>query len=187
MTSSDTTALSPGAVEGVAARVGGSHQGQPGRAARSAGAGGDGVRVALACAKFNGAITERLVDGALRALSDAGLPPAAVEVAWVPGAFELPLAAQRLARSGVAAVVALGAVIRGETAHFEHVAGPCATGLQRVALDTGVPVVLGVLTTEDVDQALARSGPGAENKGYEAAVTALEMVDLLDGLPKAAD
>lgn len=187
MTSSDSTALAPQAVERLAARVGQSHQGEPARAARSAGSGG-GLRVALVCAKFNGAITERLVEGTLRALSEVGVPPSALQVAWVPGAFELPLAAERLARSGRAdAVVALGAVIRGETAHFEHVAGPCASGLQRVALDTGVPVVFGVLTTENVDQALARCGPGTDNKGYEAAVTALEMIDLLDSLPKAAD
>jgi 6,7-dimethyl-8-ribityllumazine synthase len=137
----------------------------------------------LACAKFNGGITERLLDGALRAFDKHGLAARSVEVVWVPGAFELPLAAARLATSGrVGAVVALGAVIRGETAHFDYVAGPCADGLQRVALDSGVPVVLGVLTTQDVDQALARSGPGDDNKGYEAATTALEMIDLLGAL-----
>jgi 6,7-dimethyl-8-ribityllumazine synthase len=178
MTSSDITALSPGAVADVAARVGASHVGNPGRAAQSA-----GTSVALACAKFNGGITERLVDGALRAFEKHGLPAQSVEVAWVPGAFELPAAAARLAASGrVLAVVALGAVIRGETAHFEYVAGPCAEGLQRVALDTGIPVVFGVLTTEDVDQALERSGAGDDNKGFEAAVTALEMADLLGGI-----
>jgi 6,7-dimethyl-8-ribityllumazine synthase len=188
MTSSEKAALPASAIGVLAARVGDSHDGQPARAARSAGDDGSGVRLAFVCAKFNGAITERLMDGALRALSAAGLPSASVEVAWVPGAFELPLTAQRFARSGQAdAVVALGAVIRGETAHFEYVAGPCATGLQQVALETGVPVVFGVLTTEDVDQAVARSGPGDDNKGFEAAMTALEMVDLLDGLPKAAD
>lgn len=180
MTSSDDTALSPQSVQALAARVGRSHAGRP-LAAASAGA-----RVALVCAKFNGAVTERLAEGALRALADAGLDAGSVEVAWVPGAFELPLAAARLARSGrVDAVVALGAVIRGETAHFEYVAGPCADGLQQVALETGVPVVLGVLTTEDVDQALARSGPGDDNKGYEAAWSALEMVDLLGALSTA--
>ena len=178
MTSSDATALSPGAVAEVGRRVGASFDGNPGRAAQAAGA-----SVALACAKFNGGITERLVDGALRAFDKHGLPAQSVEVAWVPGAFELPVAAARLAASGrVRAVVALGAVIRGDTAHFEYVAGPCAQGLQRVALDSGVPVVFGVLTTEDVDQALARSGAGDDNKGYEAAVTALEMADLVDGL-----
>ena len=180
MTSSEDTALTPGAIEAVAGQVGATHQGTAGHAADG------GARVALVCAKFNGGITERLIGGALRALADCGLGAGAVEVAWVPGAFELPLAAARLARSGRAhAVIALGAVIRGETAHFEYVAGPCATGLQQVALETGVPVVLGVLTTEDADQAMARSGPGADNKGYEAAVTALEMVDLLSALSGA--
>ena len=178
MTSSDRTALSPDAMAAIGARVGASHEGRP------AGAGRGVARLALVCAKFNGGITARLVDGALRALADAGVDPGAVEVAWVPGAFELPLAAARCAGTGgVDAVIALGAVIRGDTAHFEYVAGPCAEGLQRVALDTGVPVVFGVLTTEDVDQALARSGDGVDNKGYEAALTALEMVDLLAGLP----
>jgi 6,7-dimethyl-8-ribityllumazine synthase len=178
MTSSDAAALSPGAVAEIGGRVGASHDGNPGRAVQTAGA-----SVALVCAKFNGGITERLIDGALRAFEKHGLPAQAVEVAWVPGAFELPMAAARLAGSGrVLAVVALGAVIRGETAHFEYVAGPCAQGLQRVALDTGVPVVFGVLTTEDVDQALSRSGTGDDNKGFEAAVTALEMADLLSAL-----
>jgi 6,7-dimethyl-8-ribityllumazine synthase len=178
MTSSDDTGLSPGALSRIAGRVGRAHEGRA-----DAGAEG-GARVALVCAKFNGGITERLVDGALGALVAHGVPAASVEVVWVPGAFELPLAAARLARSDrVDAVVALGAVIRGATAHFEYVAGQCAAGLQQVALETGVPVVFGVLTTEDADQALVRSEKGADNKGYEAAVAALEMVDLLGQLP----
>jgi 6,7-dimethyl-8-ribityllumazine synthase len=120
-------------------------------------------------------------------LADTGASTASVTVAWVPGAFELPLVAARLASAGRAdAVVALGAVIRGETAHFDYVAGPCAYGLQRVAVETGVPVVFGVLTTEDVDQALARSGEGPDNKGYEALATALEMVDLLSAVDRGA-
>jgi 6,7-dimethyl-8-ribityllumazine synthase len=178
MTSSDDTALSPHAIAEIARRVGVSHDGRAERAVRS-----PALRVGLACAKFNGAITERLVDGALRAFDKHGLPSDSLEVAWVPGAFELPLAAARMVAPGrIGAVVALGAVIRGDTAHFDYVAGPCADGLQRVALQTGRPVVFGVLTTEDVDQALARSGPGDDNKGYEAAVTAMEMVDLLAAL-----
>ena len=181
MTSSDDTALSPDALERVAARVGSS---VAGRAEVIQSSVGGRARVAFVCAKFNGGITERLLDGALQGLSECGLPSTNVEVAWVPGAFELPVAALRLAGSGrVDAVVALGAVIRGDTAHFEYVAGPCASGLARVALDTGVPVVFGVLTTEDVAQALARSEKGADNKGYEAAVTAMEMIDLLGRLP----
>lgn len=185
MTSSDDTALSPGAIEHIAARVGHAAQGRADTALATV---GGGARLALVCAKFNGGITERLLDGALEAFAAHGVPAAALEVAWVPGAFELPLAASRLAGSGrIDAVVALGAVIRGDTAHFDYVAGPCATGLSRVALDTGVPVVFGVLTTEDVAQALARSEKGADNKGYEAAVTALEMIDLLGQLPAKPD
>jgi len=177
MTSSDVTALPADAVEAAAARVGASYTGDP----------GPDARVAVVCAKFNGGVTQRLLAGVLAGLDANGVKAASVSVAWVPGAFELPLAAQRLAASGtVDAVVALGSVIRGETAHFEFVAGQCAAGLQRVALDTGVPVVLGVLTTETVDQALARSSPGVDNKGYEAAVTALEMADLVRRLPARA-
>jgi 6,7-dimethyl-8-ribityllumazine synthase len=105
----------------------------------------------------------------------------------VPGAFELPVVASRLAESGeVDAVICLGAVIRGATGHYEHVAGQCAAGIARVALDTGVPVVFGVLTTETIEQALERAGTKAGNKGYESAETALEMVDLLRQLPKRA-
>lgn len=167
MTSSDATALPPGAVESAAARVGTSLSPQPAR----------GGRVGVACATFNGGITTRLLDGALAALDEHGPGAAGATVVWVPGAFELPLAAQHLARAGtVDAVVALGAVIRGDTAHFDFVAGECARGLARVALDEALPVVFGVLTTDTVDQALERCGPGPANKGYEAGLTALEMV-----------
>lgn len=180
MTSSDQTQLDAGAMARIASQVGESHQGS----ADGAGSRGSAVRVALVCAKFNGGITERLINGALEAFGASGLKADAVEVAWVPGAFELPLAAQRYAESDrFDAVVALGAVIRGDTPHFDFVAGQCASGLQRVALDTGVPVVFGVLTTDTVDQALARSVAGAGNKGFESAQTALEMVDLLGMLP----
>jgi 6,7-dimethyl-8-ribityllumazine synthase len=178
MTSSDATALSPDAIEVAAARVGAAYDGE-GHA--------PGAHVAVVCAKFNGGITERLLDGALAGFEAHGVAPASVALAWVPGAFEIPLAAWRLAASGrVDAVVALGAVIRGDTPHFDFVAGQCASGLQRAALDTGVPVVFGVLTTDTVDQALARSGEGVDNKGYEAARSALEMADLLGKLPSRA-
>ncbi len=178
MTSSEATMLRPGAVAAVAARVGASAEGDPG-----AGPG----RIAVVCAKFNGGITERLLHGVLAGLERHGVPAASAAVAWVPGAFELPLAAQRFACSGaVDAVVALGAVIRGDTAHFDFVAGECAAGLRRVSLDTGIPVVFGVLTTDTIAQALERAGDGQENKGFEAAVTALEMASLLDRLPAAA-
>jgi 6,7-dimethyl-8-ribityllumazine synthase len=178
MTSSEDTALRAGAIAEVAEKVGVSYEGE----ARGP------ARVALVCAKFNGAITERLLEGALSGLSDSGVSLDTVDVAWVPGAVELPLAASRLLWSGgYDAVIALGAVIRGDTAHFDFVAGECAAGLQRVALDTGVPVIFGVLTTDTVAQALERAGPGQTNKGYEAAVTALEMVGLLELLPQAGD
>ncbi len=145
---------------------------------------GAGVRVAIVCGRFNDLITTQLLEGALGGLARKGVAEADVTVVWVPGAFEIPLAAKRCATSGhFDAVVCLGAVIRGDTAHFEYVAGPCAEGIQRAALDTGIPIVFGVLTTENLDQALARSDLNGENKGDEAACTALEMADLLKRLP----
>jgi 6,7-dimethyl-8-ribityllumazine synthase len=146
---------------------------------------GDGMRVAIACARFNDFITERLLAGARDGLSRHGVDEASITVSWVPGAFELPLVCQRLAASGeYDAVIALGAVVRGATGHYEHVAGQCAAGLQRAQLDTGVPVVFGVLTTDTVEQAIDRAGGKSGNKGFEAATTAIEMADLLRQLPK---
>lgn len=169
MTSSDDTALEPGTVATLAGRVAVSIDPSPDRSAR----------VGVACARFNGAITARLLDGVLRALDAEGPGAATATVVWVPGAFELPLVAQQMARAAaVDAVVALGAVIRGDTAHFDFVAGECASGLARVGLDHGLPVIFGVLTTDTVDQALARCAPGPANKGYEAGISALEMVTL---------
>jgi 6,7-dimethyl-8-ribityllumazine synthase len=145
-----------------------------------------GLRVAIVASRFNETITRQLLEGALSGLRRCGLDEAGTTVAWVPGAFELPLAAQRLAASGeFDAVIALGAVIRGATAHFEHVAGQAAAGLARAGLDTGVPVVFGLLTTDTVDQAIERSGTKAGNKGFDAALGAIEMADLLRQLPKA--
>ncbi|HWC40058.1 MAG TPA: 6,7-dimethyl-8-ribityllumazine synthase [Acidimicrobiales bacterium] len=149
---------------------------------------GDGLRVALACSRFNRLITDRLLDGAYDALVRHGVDPASIMVAWAPGAFELPLVARRLATSGdVDAVICLGAVIRGATDHYVHVAGQCAAGLQRAQLDTGVPVLFGVLTTDTVEQAIERSGTKAGNKGFDAAVAAIEMADLLRQLPKGGE
>lgn len=148
---------------------------------------GEGIRVGVACGRFNDLVTERLLAGAIDGLVRHGVDEASITVVWAPGAIELPLVAQRLATSGeVDAIIALGAVVRGETDHHEHVGGQCAAGLQRVALDTGVPVAFGVLTTHTLDQALERAGAKAGNKGYEAAETALEMADLLRQLPKNA-
>lgn len=139
-------------------------------------------RIAIAASRFNGFIVEQLVEGARDALARRGVEPTLV---WVPGAFELPLAADRLAASGrFDAVIALGAVIRGGTPHFDYVAGACADGLARVALDRGVPVSFGVLTTDDVGQALERAGTGEGNKGFDAAVTALAMVATLRELER---
>jgi 6,7-dimethyl-8-ribityllumazine synthase len=135
--------------------------------------------VAVACSRFNGEVTWRLLEGALSALAECGVDRNDVTVAWTPGAFELPLAAQALAEGGADAVVCLGAVVRGETDHYELVAGECARGIQDVQLSTGVPVAFGVLATDDTAQALARSEPGEGNKGREAAATAVEMARLL--------
>jgi 6,7-dimethyl-8-ribityllumazine synthase len=145
---------------------------------------GEGLRVALVASRFNELIVERLVDGATNALRRHGVGDGDVTVVWVPGAFEIPVAAKQLAASGsYDAVVTLGAVIRGATAHFEHVAGQAAAGVQRAALDTGVPVIFGVLTTDTIEQALERAGAKLGNKGAEAAVAAIEMATLLKELP----
>jgi 6,7-dimethyl-8-ribityllumazine synthase len=146
---------------------------------------GRGRRVAVAVSRFNEVVTGPLLDGALAALRRHGLTDQDIDVAWVPGAFELPLAAQRLAASDrFDAVVCLGAVIRGETAHFDLVAQQCAAGIRQAAVDTGVPCAFGVLATDTLEQALDRAGGKHGNKGWEAAVTALEMAGLLDSLPK---
>ena len=147
---------------------------------------GDGVRVAVVASRFNDLVTERLVTGARDAFVRHGVDPGSITEAWVPGALELPLVAQRFAASGDHdAVVCIGVVIRGSTDHYTHVATQCAAGLARVQLDTGVPVVFGVLTTETLDQALERAGAKLGNKGFEAATTAIEMAALLRQLPKA--
>jgi 6,7-dimethyl-8-ribityllumazine synthase len=145
---------------------------------------GAGMRIGLVVARFNEPITGALLDGAQRALRGRGVRDDDVELAWVPGAFELPVVAKRLAHSGACdAVVCLGAVIRGDTPHFDYVAGEAARGLQQAALDTGVPVVFGVLTTDTRQQALDRIGGCEGHKGEEAALTALEMVALFRRLP----
>ena len=139
---------------------------------------GTGMKVAIVCGRFNDLITNRLLDGALERLSELGVADDDRLVAWVPGAFELPLAAKTLAATGrYDAVISLGAVIRGDTPHFDFVAGECASGLTQAQLETGVPIVFGVLTTENLEQAMVRSGD--DNKGAESADTASEMADLL--------
>jgi 6,7-dimethyl-8-ribityllumazine synthase len=143
----------------------------------------DGKRFAIVVARFNDFITERLLAGARDAFRDHGVPDDAVDVARVPGSFEIPLAAQKLAITGdYAAVICLGAVIRGDTAHFEHVAGQAASGIAAVARETGVPILFGVLTTDTTEQAVERAGVKGGNKGYAAARDAIEMASLLDQL-----
>ena len=141
---------------------------------------GTGLRIGVALARFNQAVTDQLLAGTLDALVRHGVADDAIDVATVPGAFELPLCAQRLAATGrYDALVCLGAVVRGETPHFEFVAGEAARGIADVARRHDLPVAFGVLTTDTIEQALARAGGERGNKGYEAAVTALEMVQVL--------
>lgn len=140
---------------------------------------GEGARIGIVCGRFNDLITSRLLAGAENGCAVHGVREDDVVVVWVPGAFEIPMAAKALALTGrYDAVVTLGAVIRGETAHFEFVAGECARGIQDAQLATGVPIVFGVLTTENLEQALERSSD-EHNVGEESARTALEMADLL--------
>ena len=135
--------------------------------------------VAIAVSRFNATVTEPLLTGARQVLADHGVSN--VDIAWCPGAFELPLLTSKLAQSGrYVAVIALGAVIRGETYHFEVISHSAVDGLQNVALATGVPVALGVLTADTIEQATERSALGDANKGAEAALAALEMVSLLE-------
>lgn len=146
-----------------------------------------GRRVAVVVSHYNELVTSRLLDGARQCFREKGVAEASVDVVWVPGAFELPVAAQAAAVSGrYAAIVALGCVIRGETPHFEYVAGEAARGLGQVALAHRVPVGFGVLTTGSLEQALARAGGAAGNKGYEAAEAALLTADVLAQLTRAA-
>lgn len=141
-----------------------------------------GARIAVVVSRYNDAVTHRLLAGAVTTLETAGLAPDRLTVAWVPGAFELPLAADRLAATGrFAAIICLGAIIRGETSHDQHIASAVARGIEEAARARGVPIVFGVLTCNDLDQAFARAGAGGGggNKGTEAAVAAVEMVALL--------
>ncbi|MGH8284014.1 MAG: 6,7-dimethyl-8-ribityllumazine synthase [Gammaproteobacteria bacterium] len=139
-----------------------------------------GTRVAIVVARFNGFVVDKLLNAALEILRAQGVREENLTLVRVPGAFEIPLTVKKLATSGRQdAVIALGAVIRGETPHFDYVAGECARGVQQAALDTGVPVAFGVLTCDTVEQALARAGGAAGNKGADAALAALEMADLL--------
>jgi 6,7-dimethyl-8-ribityllumazine synthase len=144
-----------------------------------------GRRFAVAAAAFNELVVGKLVDGALACFRAHGIAEDDLVVAWVPGAFELPLLARRLAETGLYdAVVCVGAVIRGETAHFELVAGEAAQGIREVSAQTGVPVMFGVLTTESMEQALDRAGGKHGNKGWDSAMAAMQTVSVLDQLPQ---
>lgn len=139
----------------------------------------EGFRFAIVASRWNDFLTSKLVEGALDALERLGAAEDAVEVFKVPGAFEIPLAAQKAAGSGrFDAVIALGAVIRGETSHFEHVAGEAARGIAQVSMQTGIPVLFGVVTAENLEQAINRCGVKSGNKGFEAAMSAIEVVNL---------
>jgi 6,7-dimethyl-8-ribityllumazine synthase len=144
-----------------------------------------GLKFAVLCARFNDFITERLLAGALDALKRSGANTDDIEIVKVPGSWELPLAAKTLAgRKRHDAIVALGAVIRGETPHFDHVAAQAARGLAAVQLETGIPIAFGVLTTNTIEQAIDRAGGKSGNKGFDAALTAVEMADLMRRLRK---
>ena len=145
-----------------------------------------GVKIAIAVSRFNDFITGKLLEGALAAVKRHGGDVDATPVVWTPGAFELPLVCDRLAGAGFDAVIALGAVIRGSTAHFDYVAGEAAKGIAAVSLKRGVPVIFGVLTTDTIEQAIERAGSKLGNKGYEAGVAAIEMANLMRALPGSA-
>lgn len=150
------------------------------------GSDGAGLRVAVAVANFNDFITSRLLEGARAALARSGVREDDITIARVPGAFELPLVAKRLAESGQQdAVICLGAVIRGETDHYEHVAGEAAKGIANAALSSGVPVIFGVLTTDTLEQAINRAGGKSGNNGYNAGLAAVEMANLTRALDTA--
>ena len=140
----------------------------------------EGKTFGIVASRFNDFIVKALLDGALDAIRRHGGDADAVDIAWVPGSYEIPLAARQMALSGrYDAVICLGAVIRGATAHFDYVAGGAASGISSVALETGLPVIFGVITTETIEQAIERAGTKMGNKGFEAAASAIEMADLM--------
>ena len=139
-----------------------------------------GIKVAIVAARFNEFITSKLVSGAMDGLLRHDVAEEDVSLAWVPGAFEIPVIASRLAKSGkYDAVICLGAVIRGSTSHYDYVCSEVSKGIASVSLETGVPVMFGILTTENIEQAIERAGTKAGNKGYDCALCAIEMVNLL--------
>ncbi|MDF2636727.1 MAG: 6,7-dimethyl-8-ribityllumazine synthase [Pelosinus sp.] len=140
----------------------------------------EGLKVGVVVARFNEFINSKLLDGALDGLKRHGVKEEDIEVAWVPGAFEIPLVAQKMATSNkYQAVICLGTVIRGSTTHYDYVCSEVSKGVAHVGMATGVPTIFGVLTTESIEQAIERAGTKAGNKGFESAVTAIEMANLL--------
>ena len=147
---------------------------------------GDGLRVAIVVARFNEIVTTQLLAGAVGALTRYGVDDADISVSWVPGSFELPVAAKALAKTArYDAVICLGAVIRGETSHYDMVAGQASRGIGQVGVETGVPTIFGVLTTENMDQALNRAGGKSGNMGGNAAVAAIETARLVQAINTA--
>lgn len=144
---------------------------------------GEGIKVGIILGRFNEFIGSKLLDGALDALKRHGVAEDDIEITWVPGAFEIPLAAKKAAKTGrYDAVITLGAVIRGGTPHFDMVANEVSKGIANVSLETEVPVIFGILTTDTIEQAIERSGTKAGNKGYDAAMSAIEMTNLFKNL-----
>lgn len=144
---------------------------------------GKGLKFGVVVSRFNEFITQKLLDGAQDALRRHGVSPGDIDIAWVPGSFEIPLVAQKLARTEkYDAIICLGTVIRGGTPHFEYIATEVAKGVARVSLDTGLPVAFGVITADTLEQAIERAGTKEGNKGFDAAIDAIEMVDLLKSI-----
>jgi 6,7-dimethyl-8-ribityllumazine synthase len=144
---------------------------------------GDGLKFGIVVSRFNEFITSKLLDGALDALRRHGVDDDSIEIAWAPGAFEIPFISKRMVMTKkYDAVIALGAVIRGDTPHFDYVANEVSKGIAKISLDFDIPVIFGVLTTDTVEQAIMRAGTKSGNKGFDAAVTALEMVNLIKEL-----
>lgn len=144
---------------------------------------GEGKRFAIVVSRFNDFITEKLVSGAMDALTRTGVDPDGVHIVKVPGAFEIPLAAQKMARTErYDAVICLGAVIRGATPHFDYVSAEVSKGVAQVSLDAGVPVIFGIITTDTIEQAIERAGTKSGNKGWSAAMSAVEMANLMESV-----
>ena len=143
---------------------------------------GEGLKFGLVVARFNEFITQKLMGGAMDALIRHGVDPDDIDIAWAPGAFEMPLVAQKLTHKNYDAVICLGAVIRGATPHFEYVSAEVTKGIAQVGLNTGKPIIFGVITADTIEQAIERAGTKSGNKGFDAAITAIEMANLFKTL-----